>query len=43
MKGMFQKECNTLYRQGGKPPKLTVKNNLFIPVKYLRRERIGAE
>jgi hypothetical protein len=47
MKGMLQKECNTLYRQGGKPPKLTVKDNLFIPVKYLReyrkRERIGAE
>jgi hypothetical protein len=41
MKGMLQKECNRLHLQGGKSAKLTVKDKRFIPLKYLRRERIG--
>jgi hypothetical protein len=47
MKAMLQKECNRLHRQGGKPPKLTVQDKLFITLKYLREyrtmESIGAE
>jgi hypothetical protein len=31
MKAMLPKECNRLHLQGGKSPKLTVKDKRFIP------------
>ncbi|GHV83549.1 hypothetical protein AGMMS50212_08890 [Spirochaetia bacterium] len=47
MKVILQKEFDKLYRQGGKPPNLTVQDKLFITLKYLREyrtmESIGAE
>jgi hypothetical protein len=47
MKGILQKEYDKLHREGGKPPKLTVEDKLFIVLKYLREyrtmESIGAD
>jgi hypothetical protein len=36
---ILQKEYGTLHRKGGKPPKLTVKDKLYIALKYLRDYR----
>ena len=47
MKGILQKAFNELHKQGGKPPKLTVEDKLYITLKYLREyrtmESIGAD
>jgi hypothetical protein len=44
---LLQKEFDKLHKQGGKPPKLTIRNTLFITLKYLREyrtmESIGAD
>jgi predicted DNA-binding protein YlxM (UPF0122 family) len=39
MKTILQKEFGVLYRQGGKPPKLTIEDKLYITLKYLREYR----
>jgi hypothetical protein len=39
MLAILQKEYDTLHQKGGKPPKLTVKDKLFIALKYLREYR----
>ena len=36
---ILQKEYNALHQKGGKPPKLTVKDKLYITLKYLREYR----
>jgi predicted DNA-binding protein YlxM (UPF0122 family) len=47
MKTILRKEFEVLHRQGGKPPKLTIEDKLYITLKYLREyramENIGAE
>jgi hypothetical protein len=47
MLSMLPKEFNPLHKSGGKPPKLTPENKLFITLKYLREyrrmDRIAAE
>ena len=47
MKATLQKAFNALHKQGGKPPKLTVEDKLYITLKYLREyrtmESIGAD
>jgi hypothetical protein len=46
MKMILQKEFDVLHKNGGKPPKLTVEDKLYIALKYLREyrtmESIGA-
>ena len=39
MKSILQKEFDNLHRDGGKPPKLTVEDKLYISLKYLREYR----
>ena len=39
MKSILQKEFDYLHRDGGKPPKLTVEDKLYISLKYLREYR----
>jgi hypothetical protein len=39
MLSVLQKEYSSLHRKGGKPPKLTAKNKLYITLKYLREYR----
>ena len=34
MKGILQKEYNTLHKAGGSPPKLAVKDKLMVTLKY---------
>ena len=36
MKRILQKAFHELHKQGGKPPKLTVEDKLYITLKYLR-------
>jgi hypothetical protein len=47
MKGILQKEYNTLHKAGGSPPKPAVKNKLMVTLKYYREyrtmESIGAQ
>ncbi|GHU30446.1 hypothetical protein FACS1894172_03750 [Spirochaetia bacterium] len=47
MMSILQKEYALLHKKGGKPPKLTVEDKLYIALKYLREyrtmESIGAE
>jgi hypothetical protein len=47
MKAVLQKAFDELRKQGGKPPKLTVEDKLYITLKYLREyrtmESIGAD
>jgi predicted DNA-binding protein YlxM (UPF0122 family) len=47
MKTILQAAFDELHKQGGKPPKLTVEDKLYIALKYLREyramESIGAE
>jgi hypothetical protein len=35
MRSILQKEFDTLHKNGGKPPKLTSEDKLFITLKYL--------
>jgi hypothetical protein len=37
MLSMLQKEFEVLHRNGGKPPKLTSEDKLYITLKYLRQ------
>jgi hypothetical protein len=39
MLSILQKEYDALHQKGGKPPKLTVKDKLYITLKYLREYR----
>ncbi|MDR2602662.1 MAG: transposase family protein [Spirochaetaceae bacterium] len=39
MKSILQKEFDILHRRGGKPPKLTIEDKLYITLKYLREYR----
>ena len=39
MRSILQKEYDTLHPKGGKPPKLTVEDKLYITLKYLREYR----
>jgi hypothetical protein len=47
MLAILQKEFKVLHKNGGKPPKLTVEDKLYITLKYLREyrtmDRIAAE
>jgi hypothetical protein len=47
MKEILQKAFDELHKQGGKPPKLTVEDKLYVTLKYLREyrtmESIGAD
>jgi hypothetical protein len=47
MRSILQKEFDILHRRGGKPPKLTIEDKLYITLKYLREyrtmESIGAD
>jgi hypothetical protein len=47
MKEILQKAFDELHKQGGKPPKLTAEDKLYVTLKYLREyrtvESIGAE
>jgi hypothetical protein len=47
MRSILQKEFDILHRRGGKPPKLTIADKLYITLKYLREcrtmESIGAD
>lgn len=47
MKQILQKEFGKLHMRGGKPPKLTVEDKLYVTLKYLREyrtmESIGAD
>jgi hypothetical protein len=47
MKAILQAAFNELHKQGGKPPKLTVEDKLYVALKYPREyrtmESIGAE
>jgi hypothetical protein len=36
MKSILQKEFDSLHRNGGKPPKLTAGDKLYVSLKYLR-------
>jgi hypothetical protein len=46
MKAILQEAFNELHKQGGKPPKLTAEDKLYISLKYPREyramESIGA-
>ena len=39
MLSILQKEFNEMHKSGGKPPKLTPENKLYIALKYLREYR----
>jgi predicted DNA-binding protein YlxM (UPF0122 family) len=39
MKSILQKGYDVLHKDGGKPPKLTVEDKLYIALKYLREYR----
>ena len=39
MLSILQREYDILHRNGGKPPKLTVEDKLYISLKYLREYR----
>ena len=39
MVSILQKEFDVMHKDGGKPPKLTVENKLYITLKYLREYR----
>jgi hypothetical protein len=39
MRSVLQKEYDVLHQKGGKPPKLTVEDKLYITLKYLREYR----
>jgi hypothetical protein len=39
MLAILQKEFDALHKNGGKPPKLTPENKLYITLKYLREYR----
>jgi predicted DNA-binding protein YlxM (UPF0122 family) len=39
MKSILQKGYDILHKDGGKPPKLTVEEKLYISLKYLREYR----
>jgi hypothetical protein len=39
MLSILQKEFDALHKNGGKPPKLTPENKLYITLKYLREYR----
>jgi hypothetical protein len=39
MLSILQKEYDVLHQKGGKPPKLTVEDKLYIALKYLREYR----
>jgi hypothetical protein len=39
MLSILQKELNTMHKNGGKPPKLTAEDKLYITLKYLREYR----
>lgn len=39
MKTILQKEFDVLHWRGGKPPKLTIEDKLYITLKYLREYR----
>jgi hypothetical protein len=39
MLSILQKEFDVLHKNGGKPPKLTVENKLYMTLKYLREYR----
>ncbi|GHV00680.1 hypothetical protein FACS189483_10850 [Spirochaetia bacterium] len=39
MLSILQKEFDALHKKGGKPPKLTVEDKLYITLKYLREYR----
>jgi hypothetical protein len=39
MPEILQKKYDTLHQKGGKPPKLTVEDKLYITLKYLREYR----
>jgi hypothetical protein len=39
MRSILQREYDALHRNGGKPPKLTVEDKLYIILKYLREYR----
>jgi hypothetical protein len=39
MLSILQKEFDALHQKGGKPPKLTVDDKLYITLKYLREYR----
>ncbi|MDR2483562.1 MAG: transposase family protein, partial [Treponema sp.] len=39
MRSILQREYEALHRNGGKPPKLTVENKLYVTLKYLREYR----
>ncbi|MDR2178324.1 MAG: transposase family protein, partial [Treponema sp.] len=47
MRSILQKVFDILHRRGGKPPKLTIEDKLYITLKYLREyrtmESIGAD
>jgi hypothetical protein len=39
MRSVLQREYDALHQKGGKPPKLTVEDKLYITLKYLREYR----
>jgi hypothetical protein len=39
MLSILQREYDTLHQKGGKPPKLTVEDKLYITLKYMREYR----
>jgi hypothetical protein len=39
MLAILQREYDVLHQNGGKPPKLTVEDKLYIALKYLREYR----
>jgi hypothetical protein len=39
MLSILQKEFDVLHKNGGKPPKLTIEDKLYITLKYLREYR----
>jgi hypothetical protein len=39
MRSILQREYDALHKKGGKPPKLTVEDKLYITLKYLREYR----
>jgi len=39
MLSILQKEFDVMHRSGGKPPKLTPENKLYVTLKYLREYR----
>ncbi|MDR2942550.1 MAG: transposase family protein, partial [Treponema sp.] len=39
MMSILQKEFNEMHKSGGKPPKLTPEDKLYVTLKYLREYR----